>query len=134
MGARELGDDEKTREWGERRRKILISNVFDVHTYINHFTKVALSQIMQYRSLIEMSQIGHIFDFLEFWWIDWWEEVSFEGLFLLNDECVSIVVNEFVISVKMWLKFLWTRQTDRTFVVFDALSWYYLSAGKTNGD
>lgn len=39
---------------------------------------------MQYRSLIKMSQIGHVFDFLEFRWIDLWEEVSFQGFFLLN--------------------------------------------------
>jgi hypothetical protein len=55
----------------EEKRKILISNVFDVHTYINDFMKVALSQVMQYSSFVKMSQIGHVFDFLEFWWIDW---------------------------------------------------------------
>lgn len=40
---------------------------------------------MQDRSLVKMSQIGHIFDFLEFRWIDWREEVSLHGFFLLNE-------------------------------------------------
>lgn len=48
--------------------------------------KVALSQVMQYRSFVQMSQIGHIFDFLEFWWIDWREEFSFHIFFLLNED------------------------------------------------
>lgn len=48
--------------------------------------KVALSQVMQYSSFVQMSQISHIFDFLEFWWIDWREEFSFHIFFLLNED------------------------------------------------
>jgi 4-alpha-glucanotransferase len=45
---------------------------------------VALSQIMQHSTFVKMSQIGHIFDFFEFWWIDRMNQVTLEGLFLLN--------------------------------------------------
>lgn len=58
------------------------------HTYIDFFIIVSLTQVMQYGSLIEMSQVGHVFDFLEFRWIGRWQLVTFEDFLLLVCSCV----------------------------------------------
>jgi hypothetical protein len=70
---------------GERERKILISNVERGRTYIDEFVEVALAQIMQHARFTEVSQIGHVFDFLEFRWIDGIDKIALERLFLLME-------------------------------------------------
>lgn len=53
----------------KKKKKDLISNVLMFHTYIDFFIIVSLTQVMQYGSFVEMSQVGHVFDFLKFRWI-----------------------------------------------------------------
>lgn len=39
-------------------------------TYVDEFMIVSLLQVMKYRSIVKIGQIGHIFGFLIFRWID----------------------------------------------------------------
>lgn len=46
-------------------------------TYINEFRIISLSKIVKNSGIIEVRQVSHIFDFLEFRGVYLWEEFLF---------------------------------------------------------
>lgn len=66
----------------EREKKTELVESRSRGTYVNQFVVVALLQIVQHGRVVQVSQIGHVFDFLEFRRIDRMANVFLERLLL----------------------------------------------------
>ncbi len=71
---------ERERKKEKKKTKLVVSSSRD--TYIDELGVVALSQIVQDGRVVEVSQIGHVFNFFEFRRIDRKALVFLEMLFL----------------------------------------------------
>ena len=82
-----LEDRERERERGgtgeKKKEKKRISIVCIAATYVNQVDVVALPQIVQHGSVVQVSKISHILDFLKLWWIHRIALVFLERLFLI---------------------------------------------------
>jgi len=52
-------------------------------TYVDKLVQITLSQVMEDRGIVKVCQVGHIFAFFVFGWIDLADEVFLEILGLL---------------------------------------------------
>lgn len=79
---------------------------WSANTYVDQLMVVSLLQVMEDRSIVKIGQIGHIFGFLVFWWIDLLEKIFLKitglnifsakrELYISENRSVETYVNEF---------------------------------------
>lgn len=67
----------------ERRDTHTLVSFWQYNTYVDELSIVTLTQIVQNARSVKHGHVGHIFNFFEFWWIDFFHLLGFDISYLI---------------------------------------------------